>query len=139
MLFFNSLLLLTIATTQTTSGDTATIAALVGLSIGLVKVLELSLKWIFNKIKPNSNNNEDTIKVFYEDTTGILKELQEQGSKHGEALDEHLKDDKQVLSIMRDTAQCLKDVSHSQERIVLKLDRMDDRLDKIKDKITDQK
>jgi len=114
--------------------DDATIAGLFALALGLVKLLEVMASWVSSKLKGNS------------DSTIIVK-LDPEASRMIRENNENVKELKSIVSVkdsdgtpmvyalrstgedIRDVANCIRDISNVQERIVENLDRLEDRIE----------
>jgi hypothetical protein len=122
--------------------DDATIAGLLALAIGLIKVIEVLVIWGMKKMKSGREgaNGHVTLVQLDPSTSQALKEILEK--VHDVHQISQVKDQDGIPMMyssrsnnenVKQIALCLRDVSHCQERIVEKLDKMNDKLETISD------
>ena len=121
----------------------ATVAALLGLTIGLVKVIERLVDWALNSRKKsngngvsNGTNGHKTYVQLDPETTAYLRELQEK--IHDIHATVAVKDSEGIPMMyssrannedIKQVALCLRDVSNNQERIAETLEKTSERIE----------
>lgn len=124
--------------------DDVTVAALLAISIGLLKIVEKVIEWGFKKVSERNGNAVNT---------GITSvQLDPESARYFREIYEKAHDIHNTISIkdndgvpmvyssrsnnenVKDIALCLRDVSSSQERITSALDKIEDKIDIVNDK-----
>lgn len=117
--------------------DSATIAGLIALAVSLVKLLELFAAWALKKIQPAKDGSNGHVSLVQLDpiTSQALRDILERVHDVSEIVKVKDRDGTPMVYSSRTNndnvqqiATCLRDVSKCQERIVERLDKMDDKL-----------
>jgi hypothetical protein len=122
--------------TEASNTPYAIFASLVGLAIILAKVVD---KFVDKLTKKEDEKATATIVQLDQDTLKIFHVMQDDIDRNKQILDEHIKEERIVVDLMRENTACLKDISRINERLVKhfddRMDRMDDSIISIHDEV----
>lgn len=111
------------------------IGGLITVLIALSKVIGIFAEWIKNKY---SDEKTSVVKLD-EETLKIFKNIKDDVETNNEKLEEHLVEENMTLETIRNIATCLKEVSHSQEKLMEKfekdIEKLNDKIEKDIDKL----
>jgi hypothetical protein len=100
--------------------ENTVIAGLIGIAVGLIKLIEVIVssvwKKLFDKKDEEHGNGHASYAELDPDTARALREAHE----------DHLKLARESRNSIADLVNCLKDISHSQERIASCLERLEE-------------
>lgn len=125
-------------------GNHSGFAIMLGVVLGILKLLEFALKWLKEKYSKddshlNGVNSYIPMVQLDPDTLRFIKEMKHDINRNQEALEDHMAEERIVLDSIRDIATCLKDVSHTQERLAKQFDtfteKSNERFNKLRDDI----